>query len=77
MGYNISIPHKNIMKTLKELKIELKELQKEHEFESTNFLKNNYNLKKIEEDIVELQDTINKREKYTNAWFFKRRNKRY
>jgi peptidoglycan hydrolase CwlO-like protein len=67
MGYNISIPHKNIMKTLKELKIELKELQKEHEFESTNFLKNNYNLKKIEEDIVELQDTINKREKYTNA----------
>lgn len=55
------------MKTLKELKIELKELQQEHEFESTNFLKNNYNLQKIEEDIVELQDTINKREKYTNA----------
>lgn len=77
MGYNIPIPHKNIMKTLKELKQELKELQKEHEFESTNFLKNNYNLKKIEEDIVELQDTINKRENYTNAWFFKRRNKRY
>ena len=67
MGYNISIPHKNIMKTLKELKIELKELQNEHEFESTNYLKNNYNLTKIEEDIVELQDTINKREKYTNA----------
>ena len=67
MGYNITIPHKNIMKTLKELKIELKELQQEHEFETTNFLKNNYNLQKIEEDIVELQDTINKREKYTNA----------
>jgi len=67
MGYNIPIPHKNTMKTLKELKIELKELQNEHEFESTNYLKNNYNLTKIEEDIVELQDTINKREKYTNA----------
>ena len=39
------------MKTLKELKIELKELQQEHEFETTNFLKNNYNLQKIEEDI--------------------------
>ena len=55
------------MKTLKELKLELKDLQNEYEFESTNYLKNNYNLTKIEEDIVELQDTINKREKYTNA----------
>jgi DNA polymerase/3'-5' exonuclease PolX len=55
------------MKTLKELKLELKELQNEHEFESTNYLRNNYNLKKIEEDISELEDTINKREKYING----------
>jgi peptidoglycan hydrolase CwlO-like protein len=54
------------MKTLQELKNELKNLKSEHEFESTNFLKNNYNIKKIEEDIMELEDTINKREKYTN-----------
>lgn len=55
------------MKTLKELKIELTELQSEHEFETTNFLKNNYNLKKIEDEIVELKDTINKREEYTHG----------
>jgi hypothetical protein len=26
---------------------------------------------------MELEDTINKREKYTNDWFFKKRNKRH
>jgi hypothetical protein len=55
------------MKTLKELKLELKDLQNEYEFESTNYLKNNYNLKEIEETIIELKDTINKREEYTNG----------
>ena len=62
------------MKTLKELKLELKDLQNEYEFESTNYLKNNYNLKEIEETIIELKDTINKREEYTNGWFSKRCN---
>lgn len=55
------------MKTLKQLKTELKELESEQEFETTNFLKNNYNLKKIEEDIIELKDTITKRENYTHG----------
>lgn len=55
-----------IMKTLKELKEELKQLEQEYEFEATNVLKSSANVKNIQEEIHELKDTITKRSTYND-----------
>jgi len=64
MGYNMTIPHKNIMKTLKQLKEDLKNLEQEYEFQASSVLVSSNNLKQIQEEIYELKDTITKRSIY-------------
>lgn len=60
----MTIPHKNIMKTLKQLKEDLKNLEQEYEFQASSVLVSSNNLKQIQEEIYELKDTITKRSIY-------------